>query len=215
MTVRWRGWSGRRLRRPRADDRLHAVVSSPMRRGSFPTTTMASSTRIPIEKISANSDTRLSVKPHATRRPAWRPRPSSTAAPTSSPRGGRWRTAPAAPPEAEAKISFWISFLALSSRWRRSAGDAASMLRAARCSAGRRRGQITFSPTSTSFFARLLEMASVTADRSALVGLVGRCAGPSRRSGGLVGPATTLQCRSCRPGALRDADHQLPTLRRR
>jgi hypothetical protein len=31
----------------------------------FSTTTMASSTRMPIEKISANSDTRLSVKPQA------------------------------------------------------------------------------------------------------------------------------------------------------
>jgi hypothetical protein len=31
----------------------------------FSTTTIASSTRMPIEKISANSDTRLSVKPQA------------------------------------------------------------------------------------------------------------------------------------------------------
>ena len=33
-------------------------------RWMFSTTTMASSTRMPMEKISANSDTRLSVKPH-------------------------------------------------------------------------------------------------------------------------------------------------------
>ena len=34
-------------------------------RWMFSTTTIASSTRMPIEKISANSDTRFSVKPHA------------------------------------------------------------------------------------------------------------------------------------------------------
>ena len=36
---------------------------SAMCRWMFSTTTMASSTRMPMEKISANSDTRLSVKP--------------------------------------------------------------------------------------------------------------------------------------------------------
>jgi hypothetical protein len=36
----------------------------------FSTTTMASSTRMPIEKISANSETRLSVKPRPTTRTA-------------------------------------------------------------------------------------------------------------------------------------------------
>ncbi len=42
-----------------------APGSSARWRWMFSTTTIASSTRMPIEKISANSETRFSVKPHA------------------------------------------------------------------------------------------------------------------------------------------------------
>jgi hypothetical protein len=80
----------------------------------FSTTTMASSTRMPIEKISANSDTRLSVKPQAQEA-------NSVAVSVRITATDDHRLAPAQreehqqpPPKAVAKSSFWISLLALS-----------------------------------------------------------------------------------------------------
>ena len=88
----------------------------------FSTTTMASSTRMPIEKISANSDTRLSVKPQAQDA-------NSVAASVSSDRGAddhclapAERKNTSATTDAVAKISFPISLRALSLAVRRSRG---------------------------------------------------------------------------------------------
>jgi hypothetical protein len=86
-----------------------------MRRWMFSTTTMASSTRMPIEKISANSDTRLSVKPHAHEANSVAASVSSTAAPTISASRLPMANSTSSTTEAVAKISFWISFFALSS----------------------------------------------------------------------------------------------------
>ncbi len=83
-------------------------------RWMFSTTTIASSTRMPIEKISANSDTRLSVKPQAQDANSVAASVSITAMPTISasrrPSAANTRTTT----EAVAKISFSISFIAFS-----------------------------------------------------------------------------------------------------
>ena len=54
-----------------------------MRRWMFSTTTIASSTRMPIEKMSANSDTRLIVKPQAQEANSVAASVTTTAAPTT------------------------------------------------------------------------------------------------------------------------------------
>ncbi len=83
-------------------------------RWMFSTTTMASSTKMPIEKIRANKDTRLSVKPHAQLANSVAVSVKTTAAPTitasrrPSAKPTKMITLPVA------KISFWISLLALS-----------------------------------------------------------------------------------------------------
>ena len=85
-----------------------------MCRWMFSTITMASSTRMPIEKISANSDTRLMVNPIAQDANSVIARVSTTALPTTmasrQPRANSTSstTAPVA------NTSFWISFIALS-----------------------------------------------------------------------------------------------------
>ena len=83
-------------------------------RWMFSTTTMASSTRMPIEKISANSDTRLSVKPQAHEANSVTVKVSTTAVPTiaASRRPSARNTSTTT--DTVAKSSFWISFCALS-----------------------------------------------------------------------------------------------------
>ena len=79
----------------------------------FSTTTMASSTRMPIEKISANSDTRFSVKPQAHEANSVTVSVRITAVPTiaASRRPSAKNTS--ATTEAVANSSFWISLLRL------------------------------------------------------------------------------------------------------
>ncbi len=89
--------------------------SRAVRRWMFSTTTMASSTRMPMEKISANSDTRLSVKPQAQEANSVAARVSSTAAPTITASRLPSAHSTSSTTEAVAKMSFWMSFLALSS----------------------------------------------------------------------------------------------------
>ena len=81
----------------------------------FSTTTIASSTRMPIEKISANSDTRLSVKPQAHEANSVAASVSTTAAPTISASRRPSANSTSSTTEPVAKTSFWISFFALSS----------------------------------------------------------------------------------------------------
>gem|GEM_PF-3518084 len=82
-------------------------------RRMFSTTTMASSTRMPMEKMSANSETRFNVKPQAQLANRVAVSVRITAAPTMiasrrpSARPTRMITLPVA------KMSFWISLLAL------------------------------------------------------------------------------------------------------
>ena len=80
----------------------------------FSTTTMASSTRMPIEKISANSETRFSVKPQAQDANSVAASVRITAVPTiaASRRPSARNTS--ATTEAVANSSFWMSFSALS-----------------------------------------------------------------------------------------------------
>ena len=80
----------------------------------FSTTTIASSTRMPIEKISANSDTRFSVKPQAHDAKSVVASVSTTARPTmiASRRPSVAHTS--ATTDRVAKISFLISWFALS-----------------------------------------------------------------------------------------------------
>ena len=80
----------------------------------FSTTTMASSTRMPIEKISANSDTRLSVKPIAHEANSVSASVSTTALPTTMASRQPSANSTSSTTEPVAKISFWISFCALS-----------------------------------------------------------------------------------------------------
>ena len=83
-------------------------------RWMFSTTTMASSTRMPMEKISANSDTRLSVKPQAREANSVAAKVSTTARPTIAASRRPSATNTSATTEAVANSSFWISFCALS-----------------------------------------------------------------------------------------------------
>ena len=86
----------------------------PWCRWMFSTTTMASSTRMPMEKINANRDTRFSVKPHAHEANSVAASVRITAVPTmaASRRPSAMNTS--ATTEAVAKSSFWMSFCALS-----------------------------------------------------------------------------------------------------
>ena len=84
------------------------------RRWMFSTTTIASSTRIPIEKISANSDTRFSVKPQAHEANSVLASVSTTALPTISASRRPSDAHTSATTDSVAKISFLISWLALS-----------------------------------------------------------------------------------------------------
>ena len=83
-------------------------------RWMFSTTTIASSTRMPIEKISANSETRLSVKPQAHEANSVAVSVRITAAPTmtASRRPSAKPTSRITEPVANA--SFWISLSAFS-----------------------------------------------------------------------------------------------------
>ena len=87
---------------------------SPMWRWMFSTTTIASSTRMPIEKISANSDTRLMVKPQAQEANSVAASVMTTAAPTTTASRQPTASQTSSTTEAVAKISFWISLIALS-----------------------------------------------------------------------------------------------------
>ncbi len=84
-------------------------------RWMFSTTTMASSTRMPIEKISANSETRFRVKPQAQEANSVTVSVSITAVPTiaASRRPSARNTR--ATTEAVANSSFWMSLRALAS----------------------------------------------------------------------------------------------------
>ena len=88
--------------------------SSSRWRWMFSTTTIASSTRMPIEKISANSDTRLSVKPHAHEAKSVAASVRITAVPTITASRRPSATNTSATTESVAKSSFLISFFALS-----------------------------------------------------------------------------------------------------
>ena len=81
----------------------------------FSTTTMASSTRIPIEKISANNDTRLSVKPQAQDANSVAVNVTTTAAPTMIASRQPSANNTSRTTEAVAKASLLISCLALAS----------------------------------------------------------------------------------------------------
>ena len=97
------GIASRRVMPPRA-----------MCRWMFSTTTIASSTRMPIEKISANSDTRLSVKPIAIEANRVTARVSTTALPTTIASRQPSANSTSSTTEPVANTSFWISFIALS-----------------------------------------------------------------------------------------------------
>ena len=84
-----------------------------MCRWMFSTTTIASSTRMPIEKISANSDTRFSVKPQAQDANSVNARVITTAVPTMKASRQPSAIHTSTTTDAVAKISFWISVLAL------------------------------------------------------------------------------------------------------
>jgi hypothetical protein len=80
----------------------------------FSTTTIASSTRMPIEKISANSDTRFSVKPQAQDANSVTASVSTTASPTITASRRPSAAHTSATTDSVAKMSFLISELALS-----------------------------------------------------------------------------------------------------
>src|SRR6185295_11840051 len=80
----------------------------------FSTTTIASSTRMPMEKINANSETRLSVNPHAQEANNVADSVSNTATPTITASRLPSAANTSATTESVAKINFWISFIALS-----------------------------------------------------------------------------------------------------
>jgi hypothetical protein len=65
MTVRVASMVGPHLVHRARNEILRDPLPRPRWRWMFSTTTMASSTRMPMEKIRANRDTRLRVKPHA------------------------------------------------------------------------------------------------------------------------------------------------------
>ncbi|MCW0466790.1 hypothetical protein NB705_003863 [Xanthomonas sacchari] len=82
-------------------------------RWMFSTTTMASSTRMPMEKISANSDTRLRVKPIAHEANSVSARVSTTALPTTMASRQPSANSTSSTTEAVANTSLWISLAAL------------------------------------------------------------------------------------------------------
>ena len=86
-----------------------------MWRWMFSTTTMASSTRIPIEKIRAKRDTRLRVKPQAQEAKRVRARVTMMAAPTMMDSRQPMTRMTRMMTDRVAKLSFWISFWALAS----------------------------------------------------------------------------------------------------
>ena len=94
---------------------VRGPASSDMRRWIFSTTTMASSTRMPIEKISAKSETRFKVKPQAQEANSVVASVSSTAIPTISasrqPSVANTRTTT----DSVANTSLWMSCCAFSS----------------------------------------------------------------------------------------------------
>ena len=83
-------------------------------RWMFSTMTIASSTRMPIEKISANNDTRLMVKPQAHEANSVAASVTMTAAPTTSASRRPIESITSSTTEAVAKSSFSISLIALS-----------------------------------------------------------------------------------------------------
>ena len=83
-------------------------------RWMFSTTTIASSTRMPIEKISANSETRLMVKPIAHDANKVSARVMTTALPTTTASRQPIASSTSSTTEKVAKISLWISLSALS-----------------------------------------------------------------------------------------------------
>ena len=87
---------------------------SACQRWMFSTTTMASSTRMPIEKISAKSDTRLSVKPYAHDANNVAASVSVTATPTINASRRPKAKKTSSTTKAVAKTSLPISFCALS-----------------------------------------------------------------------------------------------------
>src|SRR5687768_13988756 len=88
------------------DRRRDHLRESRMRRWMFSTTTIASSTRMPIEKMSAKSETRFSVKPQAQEAKSVAARVSSTAAPTISASRAPRAKKTSATTESVAKTSF-------------------------------------------------------------------------------------------------------------
>ena len=80
----------------------------------FSTTTIASSTRMPIEKISAKSDTRFSVKPQAQEAKSVAASVSTTATPTISASRRPSAANTSTTTESVANTSFLISCIALS-----------------------------------------------------------------------------------------------------
>ena len=90
------------------------LPSRAMCRWMFSTTTMASSTRMPIEKISANRDTRLRVKPITLEANRVTARVRMTAVPTTMASRQPSANSTSSTTLAVAKTSFWISFCALS-----------------------------------------------------------------------------------------------------
>jgi hypothetical protein len=95
---------------------ISASVPPPRRvcRWMFSTTTMASSTRMPIEKMSAKSETRLIVKPHAQEANSVAASVMVTAAPTTSASRRPIARTTRSTTEAVANSSFSMSFTALS-----------------------------------------------------------------------------------------------------
>ncbi len=87
----------------------------PRCRCMFSTTTMASSTSIPIAKIRANSDTRLIVNPHAQEANNVAASVTMTAAPTTMASRQPSANQVSKMTDMVANASFWMSFDALSS----------------------------------------------------------------------------------------------------
>jgi hypothetical protein len=85
-----------------------------MRRWMFSTTTMASSTRMPMEKMSANSDTRFSVKPQAQEANSVAASVSITATPTISASRRPSASSTSTTTDSVANASFLMSCCALS-----------------------------------------------------------------------------------------------------
>jgi len=159
----------------------------------FSTTTIASSTGMPIEKISANRDTRFSVKPQAQDANSVTVSVGTTAVPTIAASRRPSPTNTSASTERVANSSFWISFFALSSAVAPSlrvlATSTPSGITVLRSAATR---AITASATSIALVPGFLVAARVTAGCSA-IGCPSRAASPCqtyRVAGG--GPSRTV-----------------------